>query len=59
MSRRRRRFFEWDVTSQVDEQDGETYVKIVVRDMDVCGMNDLGAVVDPWIPTPPIIIPMQ
>ena len=37
-----RRFFEWDVTSQVDEQDGETYVKIVVRDMDVCGMNDLG-----------------
>lgn len=54
-----RRFFEWDVTSQVDEQDGETYVKIVVRDMDVCGMNDLGPVVDPWIPTPPIIIPMQ
>ena len=48
-----------DVTSQVDEQDGETYVKIVVRDMDVCGMNDLGPVVDPWIPTPPIIIPMQ
>lgn len=53
------RFFEWEVTEQVHEQDGEYYVTIIVGDVDLCGMNDMDLVVDPWISSPPIILPMQ
>lgn len=52
------RFFEWDVTEQVHEQDGELYVTIIVTDLDLCGMRDMDLVVDPWIPTDPIVLPM-
>lgn len=53
------RFFEWEVTEQVHEQDGEVYVTIIVSDMDVCGMRDMDLIVDPWIGMPPIILPMN
>lgn len=53
------RFFEWDVTEQVHQQDDQIYVTIIVSEMDLCGMRDMDLVVDPWIPTPPIILPMQ
>lgn len=52
------RFFEYDVTEQVHEQDGEVYVTIIVTQLDMCATRDMDIVVDPWIPVPDIVIKM-
>lgn len=52
------RFFDYDVTEQVEEAPNQKYITIIVKGLDICGMKDMGVVVDPWAPIPPIIVPM-
>lgn len=53
------RFFEFDVSDQIERAPNQRYITVVVKGLDICGMKDMGVVVDPWIGTPPIVIPMS
>ncbi|MCI9606961.1 MAG: DUF5119 domain-containing protein [Muribaculaceae bacterium] len=53
------RFFEFDVSDQIELAPNQRYITVVVKGLDICGMKDMGVVVDPWIGIPPIVIPMD
>lgn len=52
------RFFEFDVTEQVEKAPNQKFITIYINQLDICGMKDMGVVVDPWLGIPPIIVPM-
>ncbi len=53
------RFFEFDVSDQIEKAPNQRYIVVNVKGLDICGMKDMGVVVDPWVGTPPIVIPMN
>ncbi|MDE5837566.1 MAG: DUF5119 domain-containing protein [Paramuribaculum sp.] len=52
-------FFEFDVSDQIEKAKDQRYITIFVKGLDICGMKDMGVVVDPWLGIPPIIVPME
>ncbi|MDE5744932.1 MAG: DUF5119 domain-containing protein [Paramuribaculum sp.] len=52
-------FFEFDVSDQIEKAKDQRYITLFVKGLDICGMRDMGVVVDPWLGIPPIVVPMD